>query len=95
MDWDAGYVDVPSAGTAVRVNNTPQKVLWIRFKAETGTIYVGKSDVSSTNGWPVTTAANVDLTFDYGAQGGSVKMDTFYVDAASNGDNVSYAVIYG
>jgi hypothetical protein len=93
MRWDTGYVDVPSAGTAVRISTNPERVLWIRFKAETGTIYVGRSDVSSTNGYPVTTAAGIDLELDFGQYNGSVPLSDFYVDAATNGDNATWAVI--
>ena len=94
MRFDTGYVDVPSAGTAVVVLDEPHKVLWIRFKAETGTIYVGRSDVASDNGFPVTTAANIDMEFDFGKYDGSVLMSDFYVDASSNGDNVTWAAIF-
>tara|TARA_R100001086_G_C11768401_1_gene240188 strand:- start:76 stop:363 length:288 start_codon:yes stop_codon:yes gene_type:complete len=94
MRFDTGHVDVPSAGTAVRLLNSSDKVLWIRIKAETGTIYVGRSDVSATNGYPVTTAAGIDVEFDFGQYGGSVLMSDFFVDAASSGDNATWAAIF-
>ena len=55
--FDAGMTNVGTAGTAVQVNNSTDRVVWARFKARasnTGGVYVGLSDVSSTNGWELT-----------------------------------------
>jgi hypothetical protein len=93
MRFDSGITDVPSAGTAVQISNTSDKVLWIKFKASVGTIYVGKSDVSSTNGYPVTTAAGLGLELDFGEHDGSVLLSEFWVDGATNGDDAAWAVI--
>ena len=99
MKFDSDIVDIPSAGTAVRLLNTSNRVLWIKFTApaaNSGLTYVGDSAVSATNGYPLTAAGGVDATLElnFEAAGGSVLMSTFYVDAATNGDDVAYAVIY-
>jgi hypothetical protein len=99
MQFDSDIVDVPSAGTAVQLSNTTNRVLWIKFTAPTansGITYVGLSDVSATNGYPLGAAGGVDATLElnFEVSGGSVLMSTFYVDAATNGDDVAYAIIY-
>jgi len=99
LQFDSDIVDIPSAGTAVQLSNTTKLVLWIKFTApaaNSGLTYVGISDVSATNGYPLTAAGGVDATLElnFEANGGSVLMNTLYVDAATNGDDVAYAVIY-
>ena len=44
----------------------------------------------------LTAAGGIDATLElnFEAAGGSVVMSTLYVDAATNGDDVAYAVIY-
>jgi hypothetical protein len=102
LQFDSDIVDVPNAGTAVQLSNTTKLVLWIKFTApaaNSGLTYVGLSDVSATGtlkGYPLTAAGGVDATLElnFEANGGSVLMNTLYVDAATNGDDVAYAVIY-
>jgi hypothetical protein len=106
MRFDAGIVDVPGAGTREQVSNTPDRVLWIKFtalEANSGITYVGLLDVDSSPdssaeryGYPLEAAGGIDATLelDFAASGGSVPMSTFWVDAATNGDDVAYAVIY-
>jgi len=98
VQFDSNLTDVPSAGTAVQINNTNDKVLWIKFQApsaNSGVTYVGLSDVSATNGYPLGAAGGVDaiLELDFRGYGGSVLMSDFYVDSATNGDDVGWAVI--
>ena len=53
MRFDAGTTDVPSAGTAVQLSNTADRVVWIRVSARTGisgAVYFGRSDVAAANG---------------------------------------------
>lgn len=71
--------------------------MWIKFTAptaNTGLTYVGDSAVSATNGYPLGAAGGVDATLELDFRPGSVAMHTFYVDAATNGDDVAYVVIY-
>jgi hypothetical protein len=97
MHFLTGYKDVPTAGTQVQVNNVSDRVLWIRFSAETGTVYIGISSVSASAGFKLITSASqkvsVDLEFDFGRYGGSVPFSDFWVDAATNGDNLVWAAI--
>ena len=99
LKFDSDVVDIPSAGTAVQLLNTSNLVRWIKFTApatNTGLTYVGDSAVSAANGYPLTAAGGIDATLElnFEAAGGSVVMSTLYVDAATNGDDVAYAVIY-
>jgi hypothetical protein len=92
--FDTGQTDVPSAGTAVQISNTSDRVRWIRFKAipgNTGSGFVGKSDVSATNGFTLEKDDDIGLAFDF--KEGSVPFSDFWVDAANNGDDVEWAVI--
>ena len=85
------------AGTAVRILNTKDKVIWIKFTAPTansGLTYVGDSEVSATNGYVLGAAGGADATVELNFSPGSITMDTFYIDAASTGDNVSWIGIF-
>ena len=98
MRFDTGTTDVATAGTQVQVSNTRDKVLWIQFRApaaNSGLTYVGLSDVSATNGYTLGAAGDIDsvLTLNFGTYGGSVEFNKFWGDAATNGDNVDWAVI--
>jgi hypothetical protein len=89
-------VDVPSAGTAVQILNTKDKCVWIRFTApaaNSGLTYVGDSAVSATNGYVMGAAGGGDATVELELRPGSITMDTFYIDAATNGDDVSWIAI--
>jgi hypothetical protein len=96
--FDAGTTDVPTAGTRVQVSNTKNRVLIIEFHARdgnTGNIYVGISDVSATNGRELSPGEAVAINFT-GATSqsdGSVLFEVFFVDAATNGDDVDWTVI--
>ena len=97
MRIDSDIVDVPSAATRVRVLNTQDAVLWIKFTAPTansGITYVGDSAVSATNGYPLGAAGGVDATIELDFRGGSLAMSTFYIDAATNGDDVAWIAIF-
>lgn len=97
MRFDSDIVDVPTAGTAVQVLNSRDKVIRIKFTAptaNTGLTYVGLSDVSATNGYPLGAAGGVDATTDWiDFSPGSVEMSIFYIDAATNGDDVAWVAV--
>jgi hypothetical protein len=98
MRIDSDIVDVPSAGTAVRILNTTDKIAWIKFTAptaNTGLTYVGLSDVSSTNGYPLGASGGVDATveLDFAGNGGSIIANLLFIDAATNGDDVAWIAI--
>jgi len=94
---DTGITDVPSAGTPVRITTSNQRVKKIKFTAlatNSGLTYVGQSDVSSTNGYPLGAAGGVDATLEFDFGDGSAPFNEFYLDAASSGDDVAWAVIF-
>lgn len=86
--------DVPTAGTAVQISNTPRRILAIVFVApagNSGTVYVGNdgaADVSATTGMPLSTGQSI--TYNFGQFGISVPISDFWVDAATNGDDVAW-----
>jgi hypothetical protein len=94
MQLDAGITNVSSAGTRVRVNNDSSGVRWVRFKAlagNSGLTYVGVYDVSASAGYELSAGNTIDLNF--GEFGGSVEVNEFWVDAATNNDKVSWIMI--
>ncbi len=94
MIFDAGTTTVTTSGTEVQVSNVTNKVRWIQLKAlaaNSGIAYVGVSDVTTTNGYELSAGNTLELNF--GEQGGTVAFNTFYLDAASSGDKVSWVVI--
>jgi hypothetical protein len=95
--FDSDIVDVASAGTAVRIRNTRDKIAWIKFTAPTansGLAYVGLSDVSATNGYVLGASGGVDATLEIDFRPGSIQADLLWIDAASSGDDVAYAAIF-
>ena len=89
-----GTTDVPTAGTRVQVDNTTRRVLSITFKGRvgnTGNVYVGGSTVSSTAGFEL--QVNQSITFDFASGLVSGVMSDFYVDAATDGNDVDFAAI--
>ena len=101
MRMDIGATNVSTAGTAVQLSsdggiNATDRVLWARFKAvpgNSGIAYVGISDVSATQGWPLENDDVVGLTIDFGSMGGSVSAGDIYFDVATNNDDVAWALI--
>ena len=98
MRFDTGITDIATAGTQVRISNTKDKVLWIEFKApsaNSGITYVGLSDVSSTNGYPLYASGGDDakLILDFQRLGGTIEFSKIWIDAASSGDDVAWAVV--
>lgn len=96
MRFASGSVDIPSAGTRVRINNTPDRVLWIRIHADAlngGLVFFGTDDVSSSNGRKLAADKEAEVDFRIGNKPGSVKFDTLYVDAAANGYDIDWEAI--
>jgi len=82
-----GAQTVTTAGTSVQLaSSTSIKTVTIRAKvSNTGLIYVGSSSVSSVNGFQLSPAETVSLDLD--------NLSKIYVDAASNGDGVTYVYL--
>ncbi len=97
MTFVTGTTTVTTFGTRVQVRNTNDKVLSARFRAKpgnTGNAAVGDSAVSMTNGWTLVNAAVAPYEqFNFREFQGSVLASVFYVDAATNGDKVEWAMI--
>ena len=94
MILDAGTTTVSTSGTEQQLSNTAHRVLWLKAKAlaaNSGISYLGVSDVSTTNGYEL--SAGNEIEIDFKGAGGSVAFSSIYVDVASNGDKVSWAVI--
>ena len=94
MILDAGTTTISTAGAEQHISNTPNRVLWIRIKAlaaNSGITYVGVSDVTATNGYELSAGNEIEISPR--ELGGSIKFSTIYVDAATNGDKVCWAVV--
>ena len=94
MILDAGTTTVSTSGTEQQLSNTANRVLWLKAKAlaaNSGIAYLGVSDVSTTNGYELSTGNEIEINFR--EIGGSVVFSSIWVDVASNGDKVSWAVI--
>ena len=94
MKLDAGTTTVATAGTEVQISNTTNRVRWIQVKAlaaNSGITYFGVSDVSATNGYELSAGNTIEIKFS--EIGGTVAFSSIYVDAASSGDKVSWAVV--
>ena len=94
MILDAGTTTVSTAGTEQRIHNTNRRVLWLKAKAlaaNSGIAYLGVSDITATNGYELSAGNEIEINFR--EVGGSVLASTIYVDVATNGDKVCWAVI--
>jgi len=94
MIFDAGTTTISTAGTEQRISNTANRVRWIKIKAlaaNSGIAYVGVSDVTATNGYELSAGNEIEINF--ADVGGTITFSTIYVDAATNGDKVCWAVI--
>jgi hypothetical protein len=94
MILDVGTTTVSTAGTEQQLSNTPNRVLWIKAKAlaaNSGIAYLGVSDVTATNGYEL--SAGNEIEIDFKGVGGTVAFSSIYVDTATNGDKVCWAVI--
>ena len=100
---DAGETDVPNAGTRVALSSdgglsAEFRIVWARFKAKTtntGTVYVGVADVSATQGWELTNDGTVNSEVELPIPlGGSIPVGDIYFDAATNGDDVQWFILY-
>ena len=94
MIFDAGTTTVSTAGSEQQISNTPNRVLWIKAKAlaaNSGIAYLGVSDVTATNGYELSAGNEIEISFK--DAGGTIAFSSYYVDVATNGDKVCWAVI--
>ena len=89
-----GTTTVSTAGSEQQISNTAHRVLWIKAKAlaaNSGIAYLGDSDISATNGYELSAGNEIEISFR--ELGGSVEFSSIYVDVATNGDKVCWAVV--
>lgn len=94
MILDAGTTTVSTAGTEQQLSDTANRVLWLKAKAlaaNSGIAYLGVSDVTATNGYELSAGNEVEINFK--DVGGTIAFSSLYVDVATNGDKVCWAVI--
>lgn len=99
--FDAGLTDVPTAGTRVALSadgglHADYRVVWARFRGRpgnTGNTFVGIADVASTHGWTLENNDDTGLTLPI-PDGSSILLGDIYFDAATNGDDVEWAILY-
>ena len=86
--------DIPSAGNRVQIDATTEKVRIIHFHGRTGNtgnIYAGDVTVSASAGGREI-KPDAWVTIDFGE--GTVPMSEFWVDTATNGNDVDgYAIL--
>jgi len=92
MKFDAGSLTITTAGTELQFSNTADRVKSLSVRARpgnTGNVFFGVSDVTSTNGW--TLQPGEGKIEDFGD--GSVPFSTFYGDSATSGDILDWTAI--
>lgn len=76
----------------MQISSSPRQIKAIEFHARsgnTGNVFVGKDDVSSTNGRELRPGEVAPYSFGES----SVPFSVFYVDAANSGDDVDWCVL--
>ena len=91
-----GRVVVTNNGTAVAFPSQPKRCIALKVRARetnTGAVYLGDANVSSTNGWPLlqgTDGINSEIDWPI-PEGQSIDLKDLYVDADTNNDLVYFA----
>jgi len=94
---NVGSTDVPTAGTAVKLSTGTRRVRRIYFKAHegnTGDVYFGNSAVSATNGISLDQARPGTDWHVIDLSPSSESEDYFYVNAATNGDDLDWYMVF-
>jgi hypothetical protein len=89
-------IDIPSAGTRVQVSATATPISTIIASApaaNTGKVYIGDDAVAAGRGVEIAPGGTVSLSADYSGTGEEFLLSDFYVDAATNGDDISISYI--
>lgn len=95
----SNVTDVPTAGTAVQISNTPRRVMSITFfnpEANTGLVYVGNDgtstpDVSATTGPSIPRGKSI--TVKPSEFNVTVPISDFWIDAEISGNDVAWIAI--
>ena len=83
--FGSGQKSVTTAGTRVQLSSVSYLIHSITIKAKsgnTGSIYVGASDVISTNGFILAAGEGISLDVD--------NLNDIWLDSSVNGEGVSY-----
>ena len=94
MRVQTGVITVATAGTAVVADNTANRVYEITFKAlagNSGLVYIGTSTVSASAGFELSAGQEKVLLFKN--FGGSIPLNLFYANAATDNDKVAWVAI--
>ena len=94
MRVQTGVITVATAGTAVVTDNAANRVYEITFKAlagNSGLVYVGTDTVSDATGFEL--SPGQEKTLSLKTFGGSIPLNLFYANAATNNDKVSWIAI--
>ena len=94
MRVQTGVITVATAGTAVVTDNTANRVYEITFKAlpgNSGLVYVGTDTVSAATGFELSPGQEKILSLK--TFGGSIPLNLFYANAATDNDKVSWIAI--
>ncbi len=101
LAYTGGSTTVTTSGVPVQLSTTPQKVTILTIQAKstnTGTIWVGGSNVSAANGigialGPSGVAGQPGASVGYGPQGNApaYTLSEFFLDATVSGEGVTYA----
>ena len=94
MRLQTGVITVATAGTAVVADNTANRVYEITIKAlagNSGLVYIGTSTVSASAGFELSAGQEKVLLFKN--FGGSIPLNLFYANAATDNDKVAWVAI--
>ena len=94
MKFTSTRTRVSTAGTRVQLSNVTDRVRYIKVSARTGNsglVYFGTSDVSSAAGYEL--SANDSLELNFGEQGGTVALSTFWADSSADNHDLDWVAI--
>ena len=94
MKFTSTRTRVSTAGTRVQLSNVTARVRYIKVSARTGNsgvVYFGGSGVSSTVGYEL--SANDSLELNFGEQGGTVALSTFWADSSATNQDLDWVAI--
>ncbi len=97
MIIDVGATNLTSSGSAERINNVDRQLTFISVQAKpanAGNIFIGVSDVSSSNGWTLKPGEAKDIDFDPQGIGLFVNMNLLFFDGADTNDDIEWIVFY-
>ncbi|MEE8046507.1 MAG: hypothetical protein V3T49_06690 [Dehalococcoidia bacterium] len=89
MSLPIGSVTVTSPGTAVAVVSSGNAISAVSFRARsdnTGAVYVGDSDVDSTNGYRLEPGDELTLSFRE-----TIDLRRFFIDGDTANDSADFA----